>query len=111
MSRKPLVSFCMAYPLKFFAVFLELVKSMKLLMQEIKPVIPDNSLAQSEEEQLHALSKRRKLESGKPGKATSAIQKVKPFFFSLTGLSQSMYIRRAVFCPPRNCSWTYNLSC
>ena len=51
-------------------------------MQEVKTVIPDNSPAQSEEEQLHPLSKRRKLGPAGEGVA-KPVQQVSEYCFLL----------------------------
>ena len=46
-------------------------------LQEV--VIPDSSLAQSEEEQLHPLSKRQKMRSVERGDASLAVKKVSDY--------------------------------
>lgn len=74
-------------------------------------MIPDNSLARSEQEQSDAMSKRQKMSSEEqaeePDKAeaTSAIQEVNDYCFLLVDLSHSSHSSIAVFCTQR---WTSN---
>ena len=81
------------------AISSELMILTHLPLQEVETVVPENSAAQSEEEQLHPLSKRQK--HSEEREATSALQQVSKHLILLDGLQQSMHFVLLVFCTYR----------
>ena len=85
-------------------VSFELMKLTHLPLQEEETVMPKSSPAQSEEEQLHPQSRRRKRGLEEQGEASPAHRQVSNNYFFLIDLLRSLHVNIPVFCAQVNSS-------